>query len=401
MLRVSAAIVIVISQGILLATARTHPPVKLFILAGDANVEGFASVPHLHQLASTDPTGVYASIWNNSHWSIRGDVFVSYDHYRKDEWLHGPLTVGKFGNNVNRFGPEVPIGNILGDINEEPVVIIKAGWRGRSLAVDFASPSFNNTSPGFQWHRMMTLIDRTANNLHEILGPAYKYTRPEIGGLIWWHGYSDYANFKYAAKYADNLAAFVRDLRSQLKQPFLPVVIAELGGQGTDTYDVNEIKFRQYQKDAVAMLLPYTTKFVQTTNFVKSTGNPEPTEDDNYKLYQENAATMMDIGQALALELVSMDFSKKGTPDWRQDGMDIVSSRYENYTELFMIFKVIGILLVGFGVFMCVLKCSGSSQTVCNNRLVNTVRARGVTEKDELGDLEMDDNSPSSSMEFD
>ena len=172
------------------AVQAKHPAVKLFILAGEANVEGYASVGHLRQLVtavSTDPNSPapYQHLWNatTKEWVVRDDVFVSYDRHRSDEWMHGPLTVASFGGEVDTFGPELQLGHFLGDIYEEPVVIVKAGWKGRSLAKDFASPSSNHT--GFQWYRMMTSIHRTANSLHEILGPEYKYSRPEIMGFVW------------------------------------------------------------------------------------------------------------------------------------------------------------------------------------------------------------------------
>ena len=65
---------------------------------------------------------------------------------------HGALTVG-FGSEKSirdkhnkkvphpGIGPELGIGHVLGDFFEEPVLLIKAAWGGRSVKYSFRPPS--------------------------------------------------------------------------------------------------------------------------------------------------------------------------------------------------------------------------------------------------------------------
>jgi Carbohydrate esterase, sialic acid-specific acetylesterase len=298
-----------------------RPVVRVFIVAGEANVAGYASTAHLHQLVTGRADGnngkdiaqtekhnlPYQHLWNasNSSWIIRNDVFVAYDHVRSQELLHGPLTAGgPFGAKPNTFGPELQMGHVLGKVYDEPVVIIKAGWEDRSLWKDFASPSTSNAAPGFQWLRMIKNIHQVGNSLHEILGDSvYKYSQIKLGGVVWWHGYTDFKNNRMRDEYGNNLVKFIKDIRVELKQPDLPVVVGELGGQGWRTKDMKELEFRQMQEQTINENFPNdNVVFVQTAVHVKTSPAIQ-----NYTHYFGNAPTMIDISQAFAAELISMN----------------------------------------------------------------------------------------------
>lgn len=347
---------------------RKHPAVKMFILAGDGNVEGFASTSHLHQLVTAvtqnGSPAPYQHLWNatSNSWVVRDDVFVSYDHHRSENWTHGPLTVGGFGGDVNSFGPELQLGHLLGDIYDEPVVIVKTGWMGRSLAKDFAPPSSGKT--GFQWHRMMASIHRTANSLHEILGPQYKYSTPSLGGFVWWHGYSDFKDAKMYKDYGDNLQHFLNDIKTEFKQPFLPLLVGELGGQGLATKDPKEQQFRSTQEQVLReRFFNDTTKFIPTAAYVKT----KPAIKD-YTLYYGNAATMLEISQAFAMALASLDYTKhKGDEgEWVVEEADIVVERYEIFTQ----FRDMIMVLIAVGgalVFVTIMRYGGHLELACHS----------------------------------
>jgi hypothetical protein len=283
-----------------------RPLVRIFILAGDDNVEGYASIPQLHDLATHSDTREAYQHWlqeDGKQWKVRDDVFVSYDHERDKDWLHGPLTVKGFGAKPNTFGPEVEFGHVLGDIFDEPVILLKAGWSHRSLDKDFRAP-WDTQSGGFQWFRLMSSLKQTIENLETILGPEYKHARHQVSGLVWWHGYSDFE--KGAVRnYGENLENLLKALRSEITL-FLPIAVAELGGQGTVEVSSEELAFREMQQSVVDHpYLKRTTVFVPTSTYVvkASDADLDAQEIDTYQHYYGRADTMMAIGHALAVAI--------------------------------------------------------------------------------------------------
>ena len=367
--------------------ARKHPKVKMFILAGEGNIEGFASLGHLHQLAfpqdgTTEAVPRYQHLINNAtgQWRVRDDVYITYDHNRNEEWLHGPLTVPRFGGQINSFGPELQMGHVLGDLYEEPVVIVKAGWRGRSLARDFASPSTGHT--GFQWYRLLTSIHNTANQLHVVLGPEYRYSKPEIGGLVWWQGYKDMADPEMAKEYGTNLELFLRDIRTELKQPYMPIVVAELGGQGSETQDQQELLFRQTQEQVVnETFAHWWTKFVATAPYVKT-----DLEIKDYTLYYGRADTMIEISQAFAVALANMDPEKMGfmSNDWFFQEADVSTQRYKTW-QAFHFMKNIFLFGVGVFVIVAVVRYKGDFRRTWNTAVYHFRSLASTDDCDTMG----------------
>ena len=332
-----------------LAATKHNKPVRMFILAGDGNVEGFASIGHLRQLVvPTDPTAVplYQHLINNEtgQWLQRDDVYVAYDHNRNDgKPTTGPLQATQFAGDAASFGPELQLGHVLGDIYDETVVIVKAGWKDRSLAKDFASPSTNRT--GFQWYRLINSIHQTANSLHEILGPDYRYSKPEIGGVVWWQGYTDLSNPQMTIDYAENLELFIRDIRDALKQPFMPLVVVELGGQGVNATDPLELQFREMQKTVVKERFAFTpTDFIPSAKHVKT-----DMEIKDHTLYWGRADTMIEISEACALALADMDYRKThGTDQWFTEEADVSMNYYKTYFFVHYVSRILAVAALCF-----------------------------------------------------
>ena len=115
-------------------------PVKVFILAGQSNMEGQGFIAadakrnggkgSLEFLAKDSKTAAtFAPLLDpQGHWRGRDDVFISYLD------RSGPLTVG-YGATKEKIGPELGFGWVVGDAYEEPVLLIKCAWGGKSLAV--------------------------------------------------------------------------------------------------------------------------------------------------------------------------------------------------------------------------------------------------------------------------
>ncbi len=125
-------------------------PLRVFILAGQSNMEGHAKVetfdyigddpataPLLKQMRGADgkPTmceGVWISYFTGSG-DQNGEGF-------------GKLTAG-FGSrrqpdqDGGKIGPEFTFGLTMDAAFDEPVLLIKTAWGGKSLHTDFRSPS--------------------------------------------------------------------------------------------------------------------------------------------------------------------------------------------------------------------------------------------------------------------
>ena len=133
--------------------------VKVFILAGQSNMEGRGFPEPLawqitqpeyrerytHFIKDGDYEAFAKKVAESTDpdnprkpptylWSTRHDVWINY------LGKHGDLTVG-YGAPREGFGPEFNFGHVLGDHYDEQVLIIKTSWGGRALARGFLPPS--------------------------------------------------------------------------------------------------------------------------------------------------------------------------------------------------------------------------------------------------------------------
>ena len=72
----------------------------------------------------------------------------------------------KVGYSPNRdcFGPEFNFGQVMGDLFEEPVLLIKTAWGGKALGREFLPPSLRNTNK-----KIKALAVREKKTVQEIL----------------------------------------------------------------------------------------------------------------------------------------------------------------------------------------------------------------------------------------
>jgi len=223
-------------------SAVAQRPMKVFILAGQSNMEGKGAVPHLEHLARDSKTKEqFGHLQKGKDWTVRRDVLITYQRNRGPR-QEGGLTVG-YGSRKNQIGPELGFGHVVGDYLKEKVLIIKCAWGGASLKKDFLPPS--EGGPGSHYTRMMEEVRTVLADRGRFPG-VRKYT---FAGLVWFQGWNDVVG-KGNPRYTEQLANFIRDVRKDLKTPDLPVVIGELGQNGTDPGDKHG-KFRA-QQEAVA-----------------------------------------------------------------------------------------------------------------------------------------------------
>ena len=123
-------------------------PVKVFILAGQSNMEGKVQNPLFdHQATDKKTKALFAHLREDDQWIERDDVFIKFLK------RHGPLTVG-YGS-PGRTGIELEFGTVMGEHFKAPVLLIKAAW---------ADARARMTDVG----RLGDLIDRAATTMLHI-----------------------------------------------------------------------------------------------------------------------------------------------------------------------------------------------------------------------------------------
>ncbi len=234
--------------------------VKVFILAGQSNMEGKAPNALLdHQATDAKTKDLFAHLRKDDKWIVRDDVFIKFLD------RHGPLTIG-FGS-PGRTGAELELGTMLGNHFDEPVILVKAAWGGHSLCKLFRSPSAgfpaaevlqkeldqaqarvkqnneknkkNDPLPtleeikkdyGSSYRDMLKEV-KAVMEMHATLFPELKEHKPELAGFVWFQGWND--QYGGENEYASNMQHFIRDVRKDLSAPKLPFVIAAMGQNGS------------------------------------------------------------------------------------------------------------------------------------------------------------------------
>ncbi len=215
-------------------------PVKVFILAGQSNMEGHAAESTLDHLGG-DPnyTPVLARVKKKDGTAVvRDDVWVEYLGKK------GNLTTG-FGvnNTAGKFGPELGFGINVGDYLDNQVLLIKACWGGHNLYGHYRSPSSGKPAydtgkwpkaedVGVSYRKMVSITRDVVKNL-KTLFPDYDEAKGyEIAGFLWFQGFNDQFDPNAIAEYEQNMVNLIKDLRKEFNVPNMPVVIGELGAGG-------------------------------------------------------------------------------------------------------------------------------------------------------------------------
>jgi len=285
--------------------------VKVFVLAGQSNMEGKAKNSLLDYQATTPKTkALFAHLRTGDEWIVRDDVFIKYLK------RHGPLTIG-YGSR-NRTGVELEFGAMMGNHFEEPVLLIKAAWGGHSLYRKFRSPSAgmpsdellqeeleraqasvrrnnekhnrNNPLPtietitevyGSSYRNMLAEVEQTFTSYEELF-PSLKGKQLEIVGFVWFQGWNDMYNGA-EKEYASNMQHFINDVRSDLEAPRLPFVIGVMGQNGSEP-----AKGAMKEVQAAQLAMPTRPEFEGTVSAVRTDILVDKTAEALYPKWREN-----------------------------------------------------------------------------------------------------------------
>ena len=275
----------------LASAAAASKPLKVFILAGQSNMQGHAKVStfeHIGMDPATKPM-LAEMLGADGKPKVCERVWISSIGCADAEQT-GKLTAG-FGSTTEKIGPEFTFGIYMEKFTDAPILLIKTSWGGKSLNTDFRSPSagpyvFNETqlaafqkqnkdvaamkaekakATGVSYRLMVEHVKMVLGDIKRLV-PGYDAAQGyELAGFAWFQGWNDMVDGStypqrdkpggYDA-YSTAMAPFIRDVRQDLNAPKLPFVIGVLGvGGPTSEYLPDQMRYKathQNFRDAMA-----------------------------------------------------------------------------------------------------------------------------------------------------
>jgi alpha-galactosidase len=245
------------------AGAEEKRPIKVFILAGQSNMQGHGRIAmgkdgDLDYAAKQEQ---FAYLKKGDKWVERDDVWYYHKPGRGDV-VKGNLKPGQ-GGRADSIGPELAFGHVMGNHFDEPVLLIKTAWGGQAIAMTFRPPSsglpkddvlramhekakkknpdltldeFKNIF-GSRYRQSLAEVRDTLKHLKDRC-PAYEGQGYEIAGFFWHQGWNDATRRDFAEAYEVNMTNFIKDMRKDLGNEKLPFVIATSGMGGPDATGV-------------------------------------------------------------------------------------------------------------------------------------------------------------------
>jgi hypothetical protein len=247
-------------------------PLKIFILAGQSNMQGHADVSTIDSMADDPKTVPLLKEMRNVDGTLRvcQNVWISSIGCAGDDTTEqiGKLRAG-LGASPHEIGPEFTFGITMEKLLGEPILIIKTSWGGKSLNTDFRPPSagpypFSEVQlaefkrrgadiekikadkaeeTGYYYRLMMEHVHRVLKDIKRVCPVYDEKAGCELAGFVWFQGWNDMCDGDtypdrnkpggYDA-YSDLLAKFIRDVRKDLNAPKLPFVIGVLGVGGVN-----------------------------------------------------------------------------------------------------------------------------------------------------------------------
>ena len=304
---VLTALIVSVTAGALAADTSKSLPIKVFILAGQSNMEGHGIVSldlnrnqgrgSLEYIVKDPATKERYKhlVDENGQWVVRDDVKIWY------LGRTGGLTVG-YGAREDRIGPELQFGHVLGDRYDNPVLLIKIAWGGKSLAKDFRPPH-SGGQVGPYYTKVIEHTREVLTTLATLL-PDWEDRRYELAGFGWHQGWNDRVNQAFNDEYEKNLAHFIRDIRKDLGVDDLPFVIAETGMSGHQETHPRALSLMRAQA-AVAQYEQFkgNVAFVGTKDFYRP---KEISPSGQSYHWNTNAETCCLIGEAMANAMLNL-----------------------------------------------------------------------------------------------
>lgn len=239
-----------------------------------------------------------------------------------------------FGARTEFFGPELQFGHVMGDLHEEPVLLIKASQGNRSLGWDILPPGserfehegkvyagYKDTPSSWvegepkkpvDWYTGKQ-YDDFVKDIHEVLNdlpkffPGHAQQGHRIAGFAWFQGHKD-QNAAHASRYESNLVRLIQCLRAEFAAQQAPFVIATIafGGEKLAGHGLTIA-------NAQLAVSGETGKYPEFAGNVKTVDargfwrdkSVSPNDRQDYH-YFHNAETYLEVGNALGLAMAEL-----------------------------------------------------------------------------------------------
>ncbi|NQU24206.1 MAG: hypothetical protein HQ567_23235 [Candidatus Nealsonbacteria bacterium] len=259
-------------------------PLKVYILAGQSNMEGAAKVETFDYIGDDPATAPMLKEMRDEDGTPRvcEHVWISYLTGSPERGMlgegFGKLTTG-YGSRSNpsedggKIGPEFTFGIAMEKAYDGPVLIIKTAWGGKSLNTDFRPPSAGPwelpeqtldlfaehpgghgvpkdldswkadkvKKTGVYYRLMMDHVKKVLADPKRVCPVYDDKAGYEIAGFVWFQGWNDMCDgHTYPdrhkpggyAEYSRLMAHFIRDVRKELAAPKMRFVIGVIGVHG-------------------------------------------------------------------------------------------------------------------------------------------------------------------------
>ena len=261
-------------------------PLKVFVLAGQSNMEGQAEVNKtctavepgkcsavgavmngtlVYQLSDPRTEALFAQCWDKqaNNWTMLKDVKIWFNEKGKvappteacplgcptrlADGTYGDMSIG-FGvgghtslGSRPHIGPEYGFGFALNSALHEPVLVIKTAWGGKTLCGDFRPPSSVNATSkpvGFYYKQMLQYVKDILNPANmtslfpDLAAPLKQGAK--IVGFGWDQGWNDGCGVECTDEYETNMVNLIADLRKEWNNPDMAVSIPVSGFDGWD-----------------------------------------------------------------------------------------------------------------------------------------------------------------------
>lgn len=236
--------------------AGAEKPLQVYILAGQSNMQGSAHKSTFAAIGDDPQTAALLReiLDRNGDPVVCDNAWITYQTKRgnADTVLQGKVKVG-YGFDGNRIGPEYAFGITIDKSLDEPILIIKTAWGGKSLAVDFRPPSSGPYAPsarekesgrvpaketvGHYYREMIRFVQATLKDSESIrkVVPGYEPKQGyKLSGFVWFQGWNDMCNRHHMQQYTGNMIHFISDVRKEFDVPTMPFIVGVLGVYGTD-----------------------------------------------------------------------------------------------------------------------------------------------------------------------
>ena len=260
-----------------LASQALAKPLRVFILAGQSNMEGPAHIKTLEGIKDDPATAAMYRLMVGPDGKpvVCQNAWLSYlTGTDKNTESIGKITAG-YGSLYGRdpgkpgdmMGPEFTFGIYMDKVIKEPFLIIKTAWGGKSLHTDFRPPSAGpqplhdlikakikggngdvekaqqdeDKRLGVYYHAMIDHVRMVLGDIKRVV-PGYDPKQGyDLAGFVWLQAWNDWCDgWWYPNEWGDKrfdeygrlMACFIRDVRKDLAAPKMPFVIGVAGFDG-------------------------------------------------------------------------------------------------------------------------------------------------------------------------